>query len=99
MANVTNITVEILEGNCGGATEDEIDRYALAVEERLLELYPSAEVTTEIVYGAGGSGRAPRVVGGSGEDQDTVSRVVQDVWEAGEFWAAELMSPGARQEP
>lgn len=96
MSKVRNISVEILAGNCGDATEDEIDAYARLVRERLCELYPGANVETEIVS-AGGSGRNPRVDGSTvSEDADTVARVVQDVWEEGAFWSDDSAVPTAQ---
>lgn len=91
MSNVTSIKVEILEGNCGSATIEEIERYAKNVQEKLEELYPGATVETEIVRNTSGSGRAPLVIGGAGDEQDTVARVVQDVWKDGSFWSTEAI--------
>lgn len=83
---VKRIHVEILAGNCGDATEDEVARYALCVEERLGEIYPRATVEAEVVN-AGGYSNGASVDGSRwSPEAETVNAVVEEVWKEGAFW-------------
>lgn len=84
------ITETILTGNCGEATETEIERYADLVRAEFAKQFPAADVTV-IVTGESGSGPETSVEFDDDEDydrraEDLARDIAQYVWDSGKWY-------------
>lgn len=66
--STTDVTMTILEGNLGEVTTEEANSYADAVEAALVEAFPDATITVNLVLGT--EGVAPATVAYCGDEPD-----------------------------
>ena len=83
------ITETILAGNCGDATETEIERYANLVEAAFKRMFPTAEITVNVTDETG-CGPETSVEFDDDEDYDDhmvffAQQVSRNVWDAGKW--------------